>query len=459
MSPRCKITGVSSFSKAKRLLLVVMALSLLPAPAFSKEKETASKEEEGPFFQFLATLGGGMVHREGFGAFDLALTGAGKGFYVTAVAPIRFDHNGLRVKDWDELNDYGRIIGEVRYGERGDKYHAAVAPIKAWHLGTGFLVSGYESTIDYEHWRTGLVGSFSWLAAGFDLFMDSVINPSVFGLRLAVRPLFWIDGDGIAGRLEFGFSAVADIFSPKSKTASGLNKAGVPIHETSLLVAGGIDFRYPVVRSKRLEVTPYAAWGRVATGDGAQIGLAIQTAFKWFSFGFLGEWQWLGQGYTANYFDQAYMVDRHTFTTIPKRVALESMTHPRMGMRLGLSLGFDPFVTTWIMLDLDQIGEFNTFGAGLEIKLWEMARVSASLYTRGFTTPPAFVKPERTLGSLTASVRFLEYCEVFASYFRDLTFSTTEVGNWSPSDSFMLGVRVGFQVPIVTEDDQQPEKP
>ncbi len=441
-----------------RLLLRVAGIVVLAGlpgpPSMARERDSASakdtastQEDRTPYIEALVAVGGGMVHRHGIGAVDGVVAAGGWGVHLALVAPIRFDRDGLRRQDWDERTDYGRILGELTYGRRGDDYFVSVSPVRAWHLGTGALVSGFESTLDPDHWRTGVVASLHWQPAGVEFFLDSVLDPQVLGGRAAVRPLFWVDGDGIAGRLEFGFSVVSDLAAPSSAAASHVNAVGLPVHDRKPIVAGGIDLRYPVIRTGQVELTPYAAWSRLEHADGAQVGLALQAApFRSFSFGLLGEWRWLEPRFVGAYFDAAYMADRHAFGTSPKWRALDALSGTRMGVRVGLSLNFEPYLATWTLLDLDEAGDFSTFGAGLDLTFSDWGRLSAALHTRGFRKASDFVRPDRTLASLATSVRFWKMFEVFGSYARDLMMVSAGpgLGHWAPSDTFLVGVRAGL---------------
>jgi hypothetical protein len=465
----CLPTAVRPRSRPRlRALAALVALSCIAAPGRAADAATRSgdadakaraadpdatagrddaSDDRTPRVEVLAAVGGGMVHRHGVGAVDAVVAAAGWGVRLAVVAPIRFDRDGLRRQDWDERTDFGRILGELSYGRPGDPYFASIAPVRAWHLGTGGLVSGFRSTIDPDHWRTGVVASLHWQPAGVDLFLDSVLDPQVLGARVAVRPLFWVDGDGIAGRLELGFQAVSDLFAPASADAARVDAVGLPVHDRTAVVAGGIDLRYPIVRTAQVEVTPYASWSRLQHADGAQVGLALQAApLESFAFGLLGEWRWLDPGYVGAYFDAAYMADRHAFGTVPKLRALDTLADARMGMRLGLSLAFPPYVSAWALLDLDEAGDFSTFGAGLEVDAAGHGRLSAALHTRGFRTAAGFVDPDRTLATVTASARLWKVFEAFGSYARDLEIvrDGPDPGTWRPSDTFLVGIRAGL---------------
>ncbi len=437
-------------------MLTVCFLLCLAAPvqadapkSSSRPKDTSdlTTDDRTPYVELLGAMAGGMVHRHGVGAVDAVVAAGGWNVRLAIVAPIRFDRDGLRREDWDERADYGRILGELSYGRRGDALFASLAPVRAWHLGTGTLVTGFESTVDPDHWRTGAVASLQWQPAGVEVFLDSFLDPQVLGGRANVHPLFWIDGDGYAGRLEFGFTVVSDLSAPVSRNASEVDRVGLPVHDREPIVAGGIDFRYPVFRTSQVEVTPYAAWSRLGSADGAQVGLAIQAApVKSFTFALLGEWRWLDPHYVGAYFDAAYMADRQAFDTVPKWRALDVLKDGRMGMRFGLSLGFPPYVTTWARLDIDQAGAFSTFGAGLDVDIAERGRLSAALHTRGFVTAADFVRPDRTLASISGSARLWRWFDAFARYDRDLGMrrSGRALGCWEASDSFLFGLRVAF---------------
>jgi len=63
---------------------------------------------------FVAAIGG-VVHRDAVFGTDVFLAYQGSSTRVIVGAPLRFDPNGLRAEDWDEVADFGRIVAEASW--------------------------------------------------------------------------------------------------------------------------------------------------------------------------------------------------------------------------------------------------------------------------------------------------------------------------------------------------------
>ena len=99
-------------------ILVLIAALVAPAAAVADE---SPKQDDWFVETFLSGLGG-IVHRDATGGFD-AMLAFGKGSFRTALAaPMRFGRGGLRRADWDEVNDYGRIVADVGWGRTDDLF-------------------------------------------------------------------------------------------------------------------------------------------------------------------------------------------------------------------------------------------------------------------------------------------------------------------------------------------------
>jgi hypothetical protein len=428
------------------LLGLVLLIQVAPIPAGADAPAVKSQESERYIEGSLALLGG-VIHREATYGFDAVFALGGWNFRGALVAPMRFNRGGLRSRDWDETTDFGRIIGELGYGDGTGPVTVILEPLHGLSLGVGNLVSRYASTVDPDHWRTGLRVHLDWRPAGVDAFIDSFLDPAVMGARAVVRPFFWADDRGIFGRFEIGGSVVADLSAPSSMVPRGMDVVGLPIHDTRAVVAGSLDIRWPVLRLAQVEVTPYGAWSRVDGADGGHVGLALGAApIKKLRFVLTGEWRWLGPGFVASWFDDLYMADRHDFDGVPKAAATDRLVQSRQGMRLGLSLDWDPYLGLWGVLDIDPFGEFSTFGAGVRAGMPDVFEVRASLYERGFRTGGQFLDPDRFVASVSGHVRVWRWIDVFATYCRDLAMSgkDPDLGRYLASDTAIAGVRFGL---------------
>jgi hypothetical protein len=389
---------------------------------------------------------GGLIHRDPAWGFDAGVLVQASAFRAGLLAPMRFDRNGLRHRDWDERTDYGRILGELAWGERTDPLHVRLASITSLSLGVGNLVSRYASTIDPDHWRTGLVLALDFKPAGGVLFLDSILDPQVAGGRIHVRPFFWAGAPSVT-RMEIGLSLVADAAAPSDPTPGAMNGRGLPTSKTAGLMAGGVDLRWPVYRSRVVEVTPYGAWSRLASSDGAHAGLALDFApHKDVRIGLQGEWRWLGRGYVASWFDGLYMADRHDFNGVPKLRTRDGITTSRMGGMAGVVLEFRPYATLGASIDWDRRSEFRAIRSDLTVVVPDWMRLTGSVTARGFSTASDLAHPARRIGAVSVDVKLWRTIAVFGAYARDLEVVATggASSGYRASDTVLAGLRLGL---------------
>jgi len=388
----------------------------------------------------------GLVHRhEAFG-FDAGFLARVSSFRATLLAPMRFDRHGLRAVDWDERTDFGRIVGELAWGEPTDAFQVRIAPIAGLSLGVGNLVSRYASTVDPDHWRTGLVASLDFKPAGAVVFMDSVLDPQVAGGRAHVRPFFWVDDRGTFGRLEIGLTLVADAVAPTDATPGPLDGRGLPQSRTGAIVAGGIDLRWPVYRNRWVEVTPYGAWSRLGESNGAHAGLALDFApRKDVRIGLQGEWRWLQPRFVASYFDGLYMADRHDFGGMPKFRARDLASDARMGGMAGAVVEWRPYLSLGAALDWDAHAAFRAVRADLVVTVPAWMRLAATIQARGIASSADLASPVRRTAAVSADVTIWRSFAAFAAYARDLQAvpAGPSSSRYRPSDTFLAGVRLG----------------
>ncbi len=426
-------------------MVVVLAAFAIAVPATTRAATPWSIE-------LFASGLGGLIHRDETWGFDAGFLATASAFRAALLAPMRFDRHGLRHRDWDERTDYGRILGELAWGERADPVHVRLASISSLSLGVGNLVSRYASTVDPDHWRTGLVLAMDFKPAGGVLFMDSILDPQVAGGRVHVRPFFWAADRGApAGsafaRLEIGLSLVADAAAPTDPIPGAPDRHGLPISKTGSVMAGGVDLRWPVYRSRVVEVVPYGAWSRLGSSDGAHAGIALDFApHKDVRIALQGEWRWLGPRYVASWFDSLYMADRLDFNGAPKVRARDALTNSRMGGMAGVVLEFRPYASLGASIDWDRRPEFRSIRSDLTVIVPEWARLTGTVTARGFSTSADLARPARRVGAVSVDVKVWRTIAVFGAYARDLEVEATGAASsrYRASDTVLAGVRLGL---------------
>lgn len=426
------------------LLILTMA-----GPSQSAEAgRDSSKSDAERYLEFAASGVIGMVHREWTTGFDAVMAGGGLNVHTALIAPIRFDFDGtLRMEDWDELSDFGRIVLLFGYGGPRDDIAVRIEPLKAYDLGCGNLVSHFRSTIDPDHWRTGIVARLHWQPAGADLFMDSFLRPSVSGARVYVRPIWWADKDGAFGRFEIGASVVADWLVPVMDPIDTVNGQGLPDGDGRVMGAFSVDMKWPVVAASWLNIVPWAAWSLLDESSGWHVGLGL--AFrpkKSIEFSITGEWRYLNAGFVAPYFDTLYMADRYQFFDQRPKLPSSDLTADRMGFSVGATLSVRPYLAIWAMLDWDEDGRYTQVRSGMDITFEKTFMFTAGVVSRGIESAEDMIYPDRLYFYSMADAVIWRYFSVFSSYARDLTTGDPDGlqrGMWVSSDTWLFGLRVG----------------
>ncbi len=425
-----------------RVLLILLACCCTPHPA---------KALGSGFDLFVAAIGG-VVHRDAVFGTDVFLAYQGSSTRVIVGAPLRFDPNGLRAEDWDEVADFGRIVAEASWTGLQGRIEARLGTVNGFTLGAGNLVSHFHSTVDPDHFRTGVTLHAHGDLIGVDAFLDSFLDPQVLGGRWFVRPFWPVSQRGFLGRLEVGCTLAGDLAAPVAwhHLVSGpvrMTDHGLPQSSTEGLMGAGVDLRWMVVHTSSVDVTPYGAWSLFDRGTGVHAGLGVDVRPTHdLRFGVLGEWKRLGDHYVSPGFDTLYMAERHAFGSKPRLAAVRELLDARDGLRLGLSMAWKDRFSWWTLVDLDRATAFSQVSAGLTLRIGRDVEVAMHAIERGLSDWDALLNPARfvfaSILTWSATPRF----GLFASYSRDLDIvdSGKDRGRYAPSDTALAGLRTTF---------------
>ncbi len=264
------------------------------------------------------------------------------GFYV----PLSFRLTGkgdlFRADEWDEP---GEILRTVRWAEIGQRYGAVrlrVGELVDWSVGHATIMSGYNNSLDLDHFSWGVGGEINTKMGGVELMVGDVVDPSVMGGRIYVRPLFFTGGPSFFDRLAVGVSVITDTHAPKElKLEPKLNADGtvavdgdnVPlstgkyvqdkngdliVETESAATVMGIDAELPLLPAGDFVLTPYTDLNKIS---GAGTGLHTGVFLGWqapanISIGGRAEYRVLGKDYLPSYVGPVYGVERASYLPV-----------------------------------------------------------------------------------------------------------------------------------------------
>ena len=117
-------------------------------------------------------------------------------FYVMLQAPLRVrlvdraPEQGalLREEDWDELNDIGRLVGLIQYGEVDSPLVLRFGKTGLATLGEESVLHHYINELNPDHGKLGAWMRLQLPALSVSMMADSVLSPTLGGVAVSFRP-------------------------------------------------------------------------------------------------------------------------------------------------------------------------------------------------------------------------------------------------------------------------------
>jgi len=225
----------------------------------------------------------------------------------------------IRRRDWDEPQDFSKLIRFVRYGHKRDPVYMLAGQLWGASIGHGTIVNRYANSLNLDHPKAGLALDVNTDYFGVETLTDYVGDPSLVAARAYVRPL---GGMPILRGWAVGVSGVMDRTAPTGITwPLASDSSGNPIiANTRAVYAVGVDTEFEVVRNSFISVIPYTDLNRlVGAGNGIHAGVLtdmnvpvpllemnVQAKF---------EYRMMQPGYIPEYFDQTYDLGRLQYAT------------------------------------------------------------------------------------------------------------------------------------------------
>jgi hypothetical protein len=234
----------------------------------------------------------------------------------------------LRREDWDQLQDYLRVLRYVYVG-RWDKkgpFYVRVGELSNLTVGYGTIVHRYFNGLDPNQWRTGLNAAVNLGPVGAEAVVGDVVNPYFAGLRATVRPLeLALGAESFWRRLVVGASLFTDSRAPFELEAGSGGPDAVEVEDGApvvtrerAVVITGLDVGLELLDTSLLKITPYTSLNRMSVvrrGVGWHTGvlwnLRLPTPLEPVIADLRTEYRRLSGDYLAPYFNTVYEIERY----------------------------------------------------------------------------------------------------------------------------------------------------
>lgn len=359
---------------------------------------------------------------------------------VTDSAPVNrtSDLGGvLRRADWDELSDFGQILGRLSAGRGSSPVTLTAGPVRNKTLGLGHLVSRYSNQDNADYHPAGATGV---LALG-------PIRAEVFGSDVLGARLFAADVGWDLGRTFSSTRDVHDRYVLALEFAHDFGLAGLPFRAESTApvlaldaaTLAHLDASAVVLRTQQVRLMLLAGAGARLGGPGgvgALGGAALDVALASVGVSVKVEARKQAQGFRQGYFGAGYELARSSdvgFSSVPRaQVSLPDAWSLAGEVRLGVGTSASVEVAAEHFFpgrtDVDALAEVLLFRSWLAVQ----ARLTLTSLE---ATPRTFV-------SAAVRARVLPSMYVLAS--AGTAFSPQVDGTLQRGVSASLGLGVDF---------------
>lgn len=256
----------------------------------------------------------------------------------------------LRSEDWDEWQDYLRIIQYIEYGDSEDNLYISLGSNFAQTLGHGTLMKNYIPNLDPTTSTLSARLNYYNDYVGFETIFGDIGRGNMFGGLFFVKPLSFFLKDYHSKSLSFGFSFLADRNAPTELgyvsypgmpdphtddwdtmntrlVAAGLaprprridsDEHNRPIvDETQFLYLMGLDVEFKLYKNDFVDIktfVDYSWMGSDMKRGGVTVGLLNRFNLdkkRQHAMRFQLEYRYSQNGYLPSFFDTYYDVERY----------------------------------------------------------------------------------------------------------------------------------------------------
>jgi len=245
----------------------------------------------------------------------------GERYYLIYIAPevafgdlgvgldmnLRFNTKGkLRAGDYNTFEDYLRMIGYVRWAQKGDPIYARLGQLDYSLLGHGSIIYNYNNGASYDLRRTGVELGMTFEKYGFESMYSDLAGKGLLGMRGYAKPLKFtsLEKIPIINNFEVGVTYARDLNANANRTSFDSSGRGLTIV--------GFDLGLPFISYPKFKSTLYLDHAQIVHyGYGTSIGISANYS----GLGFVNlkgkyEVRFNGVQYLPAYFNAMYEYDR-----------------------------------------------------------------------------------------------------------------------------------------------------
>jgi hypothetical protein len=285
-------------------------------------------------------------------------------------APINvtlFDPNGggfkaagaIRKQDWDEWQDYFKILRRLQYGKKEDHFYLRLSQVGAASLGHGGFMRRYNNNMFANSTHLGLeLDAYNDYVGGEAFLSDVTFQSRVLGGLAFVKPLGGMQS-AIARSFSIGGYYTGDLAAPTTlrRDSQGVvltDRADNPLYYSQALHGVGADVEVKPVRiGDLIDIKTYLDFNQfINYGNGFTAGVLgrFNIPIPFFAIRARAEYRNLGDQYLPSYFDNFYeiqklqMVTASASTFTPTKLAFMESIHT--GQRR--SNGYFEVTVSWV---------------------------------------------------------------------------------------------------------------
>lgn len=416
-------------------------------------------------------------------AFDLKLGPVALGlglplrFRIADQPPIQNDEGSvLRSQDWDDWTDFARLIRYVQLGTRHQPYAFRIAgqPMSVYvrlgdlqgaTIGHGTLMHQYMNNLDPNKYNLGLALNFHTSYGGVEWVMNNVLQPTLVGGRVYVRPGRFFAPRSFFSHFAVGMTVLGDAqapfaFQPSLRDIGSFADPEAYFNSFQGVVAVGFDVSLDLIRSKTLDLVPYMDLNVVAgqgTGYHAGILAAVSLPLAIKLQGRL-EYRVLGAGYMPQCFDSLYELQRYSmpvfgqgtttgWSQLPKQAASTALQSTRQGLYGELTFRLKDWVVVGAAFDEYEVENNGNLALTVQVPAFKYFQLSATYIKRGFDgIEELFQLDDRSFLVAELQVPIWKYFVVSAQY--RVNWTPTVQGDeliFSPVSQFAIQAGARFQ--------------